>query len=90
MEQLKRLLRPVLGPPVRLFRRYVRAARIAAAGGADDDLMDKIIERVTSPDSNCIDVGAHRGRFLRTFVRCAPGGQHLAFEPLPDLACEFC
>lgn len=37
-------------------------------------------------DANCIDVGAHQGRFLSHCVRQAPMGRHLAFEPLPQLA----
>ena len=38
-----------------------------------------------SPDSNCIDVGAHTGDVLREMARLAPAGRHMAFEPLPDL-----
>lgn len=34
-------------------------------------------------DSNCVDVGAHAGAFLRHIVRLAPAGRHVAFEPLP-------
>ena len=40
-------------------------------------------------DSNCIDVGAHTGDILRDFVRLAPKGIHMAFEPLPHLASEL-
>jgi FkbM family methyltransferase len=36
--------------------------------------------------SNCIDVGAHRGSVLEDVVRLAPGGRHIAVEPLPDHA----
>nr|MDT0666527.1 FkbM family methyltransferase [Micromonospora sp. DSM 115978] len=32
-----------------------------------------------------MDVGAHSGEILRNIVRLAPGGQHVAFEPLPHL-----
>jgi FkbM family methyltransferase len=35
--------------------------------------------------SNCLDVGANRGLFLRDCVRVAPEGHHLAYEPIPAL-----
>jgi FkbM family methyltransferase len=36
-----------------------------------------------SPDSNTVDVGAHLGSQLGVFVRLAPQGRHVAFEPVP-------
>ena len=36
------------------------------------------------PDSNCIDVGCHKGEMYSMYFRYAPQGKHLAFEPLPD------
>src|SRR5437764_1128703 len=36
-------------------------------------------------DSNCIDIGAHKGAVLAEMVRVAPGGKHIAYEPLPFL-----
>jgi FkbM family methyltransferase len=38
-----------------------------------------------SPDSNCVDVGAHKGSLLAEVVRLAPLGRHIAYEPLPHL-----
>jgi FkbM family methyltransferase len=35
--------------------------------------------------SNCIDVGAHVGSVLQQMLEFAPYGQHVAFEPLPEL-----
>lgn len=35
------------------------------------------------PEDDAIDVGAHEGLFTRQMVECAPGGRHLAVEPLP-------
>lgn len=40
-------------------------------------------------DSNCVDVGANRGAVLEEFVRAAPRGRHVAFEPLPALAAHL-
>ena len=37
-------------------------------------------------DGHCIDVGAHAGEILAELVRVAPGGRHIAYEPLPALA----
>jgi len=39
--------------------------------------------------SNCIDVGAHSGFFLRQFLEFAPSGSHYAFEPIPSLATKL-
>lgn len=44
----------------------------------------KVIRKVVTPNSNCIDVGCHEGEFLDLFLKYAPNGTHLAFEPLPD------
>ena len=43
------------------------------------------MKRVLSEDSNCVDVGAHRGAILRPVFKFAPNGTHYAFEPIPDL-----
>jgi FkbM family methyltransferase len=41
------------------------------------------------PEGAYVDVGTNRGQVLREAVRVAPRGQHVAFEPLPDLAAEL-
>ncbi len=50
-----------------------------------DALTIEVMRRVLHPDSNAIDVGAFEGGMLKHIVRLAPGGSHLAFEPLPSL-----
>jgi FkbM family methyltransferase len=59
----------------------------------DDAALKAVMTAVLRPDSSCIDVGANVGAVLREMVRLAPGGRHLAFEPLSDhagrLAAEF-
>jgi FkbM family methyltransferase len=35
--------------------------------------------------TNCIDIGAYRGRFWSEIMRIAPQGRHIAYEPLPYL-----
>jgi len=44
----------------------------------------KVIHKVVTSTSCCIDVGCHEGEFLDMFLEKAPTIQHLGFEPLPD------
>lgn len=44
-----------------------------------------IIKKVCKADSNCIDIGAHKGEVLDQILRFAPQGTHFAFEPIPVL-----
>jgi FkbM family methyltransferase len=50
-----------------------------------DRLTNKIMAQVIQKDSNCIDVGCHKGEILRKMIHLAPKGKHFAFEPIPDL-----
>ncbi|GAB4092710.1 FkbM family methyltransferase [Flaviaesturariibacter terrae] len=45
----------------------------------------RVLKRVCRPDSNCVDVGTHRGEILELMRRAAPRGHHFGFEPLPPL-----
>jgi FkbM family methyltransferase len=40
-------------------------------------------------DATYVDVGTNRGQLLSEALRVAPGGQHIAFEPIPALAAEL-
>lgn len=42
-----------------------------------------LLERVLTPEMNCIDVGCHLGSMLQQMVRLAPRGRHIAVEPVP-------
>jgi FkbM family methyltransferase len=44
-----------------------------------------ILRKICQPNSNCIDVGCHKGEMLDKILDFAPQGQHFCFEPLPDL-----
>ena len=46
----------------------------------------EVMTRVLSADSNCVDIGCHKGEWLRAFLKYAPRGHHIAFEPIPHLA----
>lgn len=50
-----------------------------------DRLTRKILKKHLRKDSNCIDVGCHKGEILNLMMRYAPHGQHYAFEPIPHL-----
>jgi FkbM family methyltransferase len=52
-----------------------------------DGQTQRVIQKVCRPDSNCIDVGCHKGEILDLFLQYAPQGTHFGFEPIPDL-CE--
>lgn len=42
-----------------------------------------IMKAVLKPNSNCVDIGCHKGRILDLMLAFAPEGTHYAFEPLP-------
>jgi len=44
-----------------------------------------VLRRVLGPQSNCVDVGCHKGEVLAQMLRYAPQGQHFGFEPIPVL-----
>ncbi|TAM86504.1 MAG: hypothetical protein EPN43_10485, partial [Jatrophihabitans sp.] len=54
--------------------------------GKDNRHLELLLGWLLRHDSNCIDVGAHEGRFLSHMVNRSPDGQHLAWEPIPHLA----
>ncbi len=69
-----------------LVRRILILLRIPATKNLEYDIYtEKILHKVLSKDSNCIDVGAHKGEILDLFIRFAPNGKHIAFEPIPAL-----
>lgn len=50
-----------------------------------DRLTKSVMRKVIKSDSNCIDVGCHKGEILDIILSLAPEGKHYAFEPLPHL-----
>lgn len=50
-----------------------------------DLLTQKVIRKVCAPDTNCIDVGCHKGEIMDLMLRYAPAGTHYGFEPIPAL-----
>jgi len=54
-----------------------------------DRLTKKIIKENLLSDSNCIDIGCHKGEILDIVLNQAPKGTHFAFEPLPTFYKEL-
>ena len=50
-----------------------------------DRLTKLILKRVVGYNSNCIDVGCHKGEILDLILKYSPKGKHFAFEPIPYL-----
>jgi FkbM family methyltransferase len=73
-----------LGPALKLVRDNV--VPTARRNRSDDRHLALLLSFVLRENSNCIDVGAHRGDVLRTILRHAPQGRHIAYEPLPHMA----
>jgi len=68
---------------------YFALSPTARRNAQDDKQLRLALALTLKEDSCCVDVGAHRGSFLEQALRYAPRGQHIAFEPLPDLADEL-
>ena len=49
-----------------------------------DRLTQKIILEELDANSNCVDVGCHKGEILDVLLQAAPKGTHFAFEPIPS------
>ena len=48
-----------------------------------DRLTLMILDKVLEKDSNCIDIGCHKGEILEEILKRSPGGEHYGFEPIP-------
>src|SRR5208282_977131 len=94
MNKLKHLVvgTPLEGPARFLVRR-LRGSNSPSPQGEwdlralrDETNMERVLRRTLTRTSNCVDIGAHAGVFLRRFTELSPEGHHFAFEPLPELA----
>src|SRR5687767_7512150 len=43
-----------------------------------------IMKKVLKENSNCIDVGCHKGEVMDEILKIAPKGKHIGFEPIPE------
>ena len=77
----------MIGTLRRVRRRFLPAH--IRADIRDTELLVALMEEVLEPDSDCLDVGAHAGSVLGEMTRIAPGGRHVAWEPLPEFAARL-
>lgn len=75
----------------RLGRPELLAAFYAGArqGLREEIAINAILASALRSDATYVDIGANRGQILREAVRVAPRGQHVAFEPIPNLAADL-
>jgi FkbM family methyltransferase len=75
----------------RLVKRLTgdRSTAMDQRSRTDDNNLMLLLAFGLGRDSNCLDVGANEGLFLRDFRRIAPSGHHIAYEPLPNLAAKL-
>lgn len=84
-ELLKRMILGTSLEPV-ARRILVAAQRGRASASASYDIQTlETMTRVLGKNSNCIDVGCHKGAILRHMLRLSPKGMHFAFEPIPAM-----
>ncbi len=70
----------------RILKRILHYSPVAVTKNQHyDRLTKKVIRAVCRPDSNCIDVGCHKGEILDLMLAAAPAGRHWGFEPIPAL-----
>lgn len=89
----KLLINTPLENPARIVKNFLKRNNIddtvpdwIVRTKRDDSYMDIILKKVLSKSSNCVDIGAHRGYFLKRFIELSPEGMHFAFEALPEFA----
>ena len=75
----------IVGTPLELHaRRLQRALGLVRLDQKDRKLM-RVLDRILTPTSNSIDVGAHAGKWVHEILRRTPQGTIYAYEPLPYL-----
>lgn len=68
------------------IKNWIKKIPIAFTKNQKYDLLtNRVIREVCALDSNCIDVGCHKGEVLKIILKAAPNGQHYCFEPIPEL-----
>ena len=74
----------------RILKRILHYSPVALTKNQHyDRLTRKVIRAVCKRDSNCIDVGCHKGEILDLMCAAAPDGHHWGFEPIPVLYQEL-
>lgn len=75
-------------PQLRALQRALQN-RSERRNRSDDEHLAIVLASILRADSNCIDVGANVGAITDRICDLAPGGHHIAIEPLPELAARL-
>ena len=85
---LRRLIaNSAAAPALRLVRRTINSTY--RQDWRDSEALKRLLPYVLRSGTIGIDVGAHRGDFLRQLVAWLPDGRHIAYEPVPELAASL-
>ena len=57
-----------------------------AINAEDNNMTVKILQKILTEKSNCVDIGCNTGDFLASILELSPLGCHYAFDPIPRLA----
>ena len=69
-----------------IIKSVIQALPIAVTRNQKYDYQTvQVMKRFLKADSNCIDIGCHKGDVLKSILDYSPKGTHYAFEPIPDL-----
>ena len=70
----------------KLARSFLNFLHIDLNKGLEYDRLTKdVLKKVIRHDSHCIDVGCHEGEILDIMLSLAPDGNHVGFEPIPEM-----
>jgi FkbM family methyltransferase len=83
-----RLVELLTGDLVDLLNGNPRSANLRQNRN-DDRHLRLLLRFGMHPASNFLDVGANQGKFLRGLQQLAPGGHHIAYEPIPKLCAKL-
>lgn len=74
-DQLKKLARQI----------FIRLRLPITKNIGYDIYTEQFLKKHLHPNSNCVDVGAHKGEILDIFLQLSSKGSHFAFEPIPAM-----
>lgn len=70
----------------KLIRKILIFLRIDITKNLEYDRRTKdIMKKLLRKDSNCLDIGGHKGEIMDDILRFSPNGNHFIFEPIPYL-----
>jgi len=79
----KTLMNLINNTPLEGWLRRVYGTLSRDQGSRYDRELQRVVDRVLTLDSNCVDAGAYRGETLRDMLHVARNGLVLAIDPIP-------